>query len=145
MPQEDTLKPLPTAADNDALSGADLASAVQFLNDQADGLNALKAAASPQEIEEIATQQVALRGRATELIAAKIQWIAGQPKLDVEHVQAAIDYTQQVIDNVATIKKRLDALTAVVGFFGQVLTGSPVKIVQAGVKLKQDLDKIQNA
>jgi hypothetical protein len=125
------------------LTGVDLQDAVNWLNQQADALNAKKTNTSPQKITSIATMQVNLRGQATALNAAQIQWIAGQSKLEIQHINDTLAYAQGVINKIANLKKTLDSLAAVIGFFGVLVTGSPVQIVTAGVKLKQDLDAIE--
>lgn len=148
MSQSETVQTnaeIPTAAPGDTLTGADLQDAVNWLNQQADALNDQKPNASPQEITLIATMQVNLRGQATALNAARIQWMAGQSKLEVQHINDALTYAQGVINKIGNLKKTLDSLTVVVGFFGVLVTGSPVQIVKAGVKLKNDLDTIKTS
>jgi hypothetical protein len=131
-----------TAGVGDVLTGTDLKDAIDWLNAQAGALNeAKKPGVSPDDLQAIAQQQADLRAKATGLIALNIQWLAGQAKLEVEHINDALAYAQGVIDKVKTLKQRLDAIAAVVNFFGSLLTAKKIgDVIAAGTKLKDDLD-----
>jgi hypothetical protein len=146
VPQDSTepRRPLAAAGEGDILNGQDLSAAIAWLNGQADALNARKAGVSDEELTQIATTQSRLRGTATALNAASIEWIAGQAKIEAEHVQDALDYATGVIDKAASLKGKLDSLTAVLTFFSVFLTGSPAQIVAAGAQLRSDLDKAKS-
>lgn len=132
---------LPIAKVGDALTGADLGTQVQWLQDQADALNKDKIPGmSDQQLHEIASRQEELRDKADSLLAVQITWLAGQAKLEAEHIQTALDYAQNVIDKVVSLNRKLKILTAVVSFFAVVLTGEPLKIIKAGAQLKKSID-----
>lgn len=132
---------LPVAQPGDTLTGDDLAVQIKWLQDQATALNQDKKPGMPDDqLRDIATQQEALRDQADDLLAVRIGWVAGQAKLEAQHIQDALDYAQKVIDKVAALKKKLRILAAVVSFFGVALTGNPLKTIKAGAQLKKDID-----
>lgn len=133
---------LNSAKTGDALTGAELHKAIYWLNAQADALNNEKTAnTSIEDLKAISQQQSDLRAQATGLIALNIQWLAGQAKVEVEHINDALDYAKGVIDKVTILKQRLDSIAAVVTFLGVLLTATKIgDIIAAGNKLKGDLD-----
>jgi len=135
-------QPLCTAGFGEVLTGADLRVAIDWLNAQAGALNqAKKPSLGVDDLLAIAQQQADLRAKATGLIALNIQWLAGQAKVEVEHINDALAYAQGVIDKVKTLKQHLDAIAAVVNFFGSLLTAKKIgEVIAAGKKLKGDLD-----
>jgi len=132
---------LEVANNGDVLSGAGLQESIDLLQAMADGLNPfLETETSVDAAQAIGQAQQQLRSRATSLVAAQIDLLAGQVRITAEHINAAIEYADHVVSQIAGWKKRVDKIGEVLDFFAVVLTGKGTNILQAARGLKVALD-----
>lgn len=134
MTTSDTLQ---TAGDGERIDGRDLQASIDALLALAKSLDALIADAPDVEaVQAIGTAQVALTERAMALVTAQIDLVAGGVRVTAENVNAAAAYAQAAVDAIADWKKKIATIGRVVDFFGVVMTGNGVKILDAAIKLK---------
>jgi hypothetical protein len=132
---------LEVANDGDVLSGAGLQESIDRLKTMADELNPFLATeTSVDAAQAIGQAQQQLRSLATSLVVAQIDLLAGEVKVTAEHINAAVEYTDDVISQIAGWKKRMDKIGELLDFFAVVLTGKGADILQAARKLKAAVD-----
>ncbi len=126
------------------LTSADKLALANELNAAADKLEA-EMAIPGADMVALDAQATALRNQAERAIAAAIILRGQAVNINTEQLANAIKHCNQVIDRVNGFRKKIAVATALVSFFGVVLTGDIVKIVQAGVALDKKLDQIEQA
>jgi hypothetical protein len=126
----------------DALHGADLQSSIDWLIATADALNLpLSTETSIEAAQGMGRAQQRLRSMAMSLTGTQIDLLAGEAQVTAKHINAAVNYANGVIEQMAEWKKRIEKIGSVVDFLAVVLTGNGAKIVQAAGTLKKALGK----
>jgi hypothetical protein len=129
------------AGSGDKLSGAELQASIDQLLAMADGLNPfLEVETEVEAAQAIGRAQQDLRSLAILLVTAQIDLLAGQVKITAVHINAAAEYANGVISQIAGWRRRLDKIGQVLEFFAAVLTGEGGRILKAAGKLKAALD-----
>jgi hypothetical protein len=132
---------LDIAKQGDSVSGADLQESIDGLRALAKAIRDTKAGRSVEEIQEIGRQEEALLAAADELVGAQIGLMVGEAKVGAEHINAAVAFAKEVVEQIADFKKKLEKVGAVLDFFAAVATGSGKQIVNAAGKLKKKLEE----
>jgi len=128
------------ASGDETLDAASLQASIDALEAMAVALDADIAKASDVDsLQAIGAAQVGLRNREEELVDAQITLLAGSVRVTADHINAAARYAKDVVAEMADLKKKIEAVAAVVDFFGVVMTGDGANIVVAAVNLKSAL------
>lgn len=135
-----TTSELGTATGDERIAGSELQPSINALLAMAAGLDAEIAAATDVEaIQSIGTAQSALNTQALALVTAQIELAAGGVLVTAEHINAAAAYAEAAVADIAEWRKKVASIGKVVDFFGAVLTGDGMKILDAAIKLKTAL------
>lgn len=135
-----TTSQLGTATGDERIAGSELQPSIDALLAMAAGLDAEIAAATDVEaIQSIGTAQSALNTQALALVTAQIELAAGGVLVTAEHINAAAAYAEAAVADIAEWRKKVASIGKVVDFFGAVLTGDGMKILDAAIKLKTAL------
>lgn len=135
-----TTSELGTATGDERIAGSELQPSIDALLAMAAGLDAEIAAATDVEaIQSIGTAQSALNTQALALVTAQIELAAGGVLVTAEHINAAAAYAEAAVADIAEWRKKVASIGKVVDFFGAVLTGDGMKILDAAIKLKTAL------
>lgn len=123
------------------ISGADLQASIDRLEAWASSLDAtLDVLTDVAQAQAVARIQQDLHSRALSLVNQQIDLITGEATITADHINAATQYAQGVIEQIATWRKRIQKLGKVLDFFAVVVTGNGAKIVDAAIVLKGQLD-----
>lgn len=136
---DDVLIPASAGA---GIAGEDLQETIDRLRAWAASLDAvLQTTIDVEEAQAAARLQQDLLNRATDLVVVQIDLITGEAEVTAVHINAATQYAQDVIGEIAEAKQRIAKLGQVLDFLAVLGTGSGAKIVAAAVKLKKGLDE----
>lgn len=132
---------LPSTVVGAKISGADLQESIDRLNAWASSLDAtLDTLTDVAQAQAVARVQQDLRSRALSLVGAQIDLITGEATITADHINAATQYAQGVIDQITSWRKRVQKLGKVLDFFTVVVSGNGAKILEAAFALKGQLD-----
>jgi hypothetical protein len=131
---------LETAQPGDSLSGADIQVSIDALRRMANDMEALKTdSVSVEDLQAIGRTQADLLAIAGQLANMQVDLLVGKAKITGEHIDAAVAFADNVIEQVTGIRKRIQQTTAVLAFLAVVLTGNGEAIVGAAFTLKDAL------
>ena len=132
-----TSEPLDVASGEEVIDGSSLQQSIDALLALAKGLGADMAAAPDFEsVQAIGRAQAELNDQAMALVTAQIRLEAGEVKVNAAHINAAAAYAKAALDEIADWKVKIAKAAKLVEFFGVVLTGNGLKILESAVKLK---------
>ncbi len=132
-----TSEPLDLATGDETIEGSSLQRSIDALLAIAKGLGADMAAAPDFEsVQAIGRAQAELNDQAMALVTAQIKLAAGEVKVTAAHINAAAAYAQDTLDAIADWKVKIAKIGKLVEFFGVVMTGNGLKILESAVKLK---------
>lgn len=133
-PPEEVAKP------GDQLEAASMTRAASLLLNQAtDVARRLGLATKQSIIDELMRQHEQLVADAITLNSGAISLVAGEAKIKGRAIADKIAKVNETLKKIASIKRALGILNALLGFVAAVLTGSGTAIVIAGIKLDGDL------
>jgi len=133
---------LEVAKEGDILLGDDMQESIDRLLAIANDLSALLEKETDIEVaREIGRFEQGLHSLAMSLVNIQIELLVGQARITAVHINAAVEYAEAVIASTKAWKKRVQTIGKLVDFFSVVLTGDGAKIVEAAIKLKENLDK----
>lgn len=136
----DTSALVPAAAD-EKISGADLQASIDRLETWAKSLDAtLDVLTDVAQAQAVARVQQDLHSRALSLVGIQIDLIVGKAAVTADHINAATQYAQGVVEQISTWRKRIQKFGQILDFFTVVVTGNGAKIVEAAITLKGQLD-----
>jgi hypothetical protein len=132
---------LEIADGSETIDAADLQPTIDALEAMAVAMDAdiAKVSDDVDAMQTIGKAQLELRDREQDLIDAQIKLIGGQLRITAEHINAAAQYAQDTIDQIADWRDKVDKATKVVAFVGVCLTGDGMQILAAAVNLKNAL------
>ena len=134
MPIQD---PLDIATGNEVIDGASLQVSIDALLAMARGLYAdIAAAPDVESVQALGRAQVDLTNQAMALVTAQIRLMAGEVRINAEHINAAAVAAQAAVAEIADWKKKVATIGKIVDFAAVLLTGSGTKILAAAVQLK---------
>lgn len=132
---------LSIAKNGDQLLGDDLQTSIDTLRSMASALDPLiQSETDVAAARELGRRQQGLRSTAMALVSAQINLLAGQAKVTAEHINAAVDYAERVVRTTKDLKARLAKIGFLLDFLAVVSSGNGVKIVEAAITLKANLD-----
>jgi hypothetical protein len=139
MPESNAIE---VAQPGDAIAGADLQTGIDQLKAMADALNPFLANpdASVDDVQAIGRTQADLRSKATALVVAQIDLVAGEAKITAEQINGAVAYSDGIIAKIADWRRRLDKIGALISFLATIPGGHGNEILQAAHTLKSSLD-----
>ena len=131
---------LEIAQPGDSLSGADIQVSIDALRRMANDMEALKTeSVSVEDLQAVGRTQSDLLAMAGELVNMQVDLLVGKAKITGEHIDAAVLFANNVIEQVTGIRKRIQQITAVLAFLAVVLTGNGEAILGAAFTLKDAL------
>ena len=131
---------LEIAQPGDSLSGADIQASIDALRRMANDMEALKTdSVSVEDLQAIGRTQADLLAIAGQLANMQVDLLVGKAKITGEHIDAAVSFANNVIEQVTGIRKRIQQITAVLAFLAVVLTGNGEAILGAAFTLKDAL------
>lgn len=131
---------LGTASGDETMDATSLQASIDALEAMARALDAdIAKAADVEALQAIGAAQVGLRNREQELIDTQITLLAGSLRVTADHINAATLYAKNVVAQMVDLKKKIEAVAAVVDFVGVVMTGNGANILVAAVNLKSAL------
>lgn len=137
MPEEDTL---PISKLGDQLDAASMTFAASLLLKQASEVARRLGIATKQSvIDHLLRQHEQLVSDAISLNSRAISLVAGEAKVEGEAIAEKIANVSETLKKIASIKRALGVIDALLSFVAAVLTGSGTAIVAAGIKLDGDL------
>ena len=135
-----TSEPLDVATGGETIEGSNLQQSIDALLAIAKGLgDDIAAAPDFEAVQAIGRAQAELNDQAMALVTAQIKLMAGEVKVTAAHINAAAAYAQNALDEIADWKVKIAKIGKLVEFFGVVLTGNGLKILESAVKLKSAL------
>lgn len=143
MPNETTP---PVAKPGDQLDAASMTRAASVLLNQAtDVARRLGLATKQSVIDELMRQHEQLVADAITLNSGAIYLLAGEVKVEGKAIADKIAKVNETLKKIASIKRALGILDALLGFVAVVLTGNGTAIFTAGIKLDGDLNALNQA
>lgn len=132
---------LDNATQGDQIPGSDLQQSIQLLRQLASDLDATKTDdLSVSDLQAIGQLQSSLNQIAGNLVVVQIDLLVGQAKITADHINAAVQYANNVIQNTQDLKDKLAKVAALIAFFGVVVTGNGKAILDQANTLKKALD-----
>lgn len=143
MPNETTS---PVAKPGDQLDAASMTRAASVLLNQAtDVARRLGLATKQSVIDELMRQHEQLVADAITLNSGAVDLLAGEAKVEGKAIADMIAKVNETLKKIASIKRALGILDALLGFVAVVLTGNGTAIITAGIKLDGDLNALNQA
>ncbi len=131
---------LAIADEGERLEGPALQESIDALEAMAKSIDQeIVTATDVDDIQALGAAQAGLRERAQALIDAQIDLMAGDLRITADHINAAAAYARDTVVEIADVRRKVETATAVVAFFGVVMTGNGTAILNAAVKLKDAL------
>lgn len=135
-----TADELALAKGGETIRGTNLQPAIDALLATAKSLDAdIAAAPDVESVQAIGLAQADLNNQAMSLVTAQITLLAGQVKINADQINAAAEYVQKAVAEMADWKKKVAAIGKVVDFCAALGTGNGGKILQSALQLKDAL------